>query len=529
MRALFSEKENVIQLLLNFLEEHALALQQKTCEHIALAGLSLLIASAIAIPLGILIFRVPLLKKIVLNVGSLSQTIPSLATLALLVPLLGLGSTPTIIVLTFYAFYPILHSTYAGLKSVSAEYIEAAKGLGFSNFQRLRIVELPLAFPVIISGIRVATAMTIGTTAIAALIGAGGLGDFIMQGLSLNQPSLILLGALPIALLALFFDYGISRFEKRLRRRKAKSSLFRTQKYFFIVIIMSISVFLGYTFFKFIINDRKDNTIVIASKNFTEQYILAEIMAQLIEQKTSLKVIRKFNLGTTDIVHQAMLRGEVDLYPEYTGTAYLTILKKPAKTNHQEIFEDVKSEYKNRFHILWLEPFGFSNSHVLAVKKEFAKANHILSLSDLAAISHHLTIATTPEFLKRPDGLPGLRQAYGFNFKNTMQIDPCLLYLTLNNQKVDVIEAFTTDGNLQKYQLFTLDDDKKFCISYYASPVISQSVLEKNPQIYEALSHLFGSINEKQMAFLNYQVEGKERSPAEVARQFLLDLKNERP
>lgn len=488
-----------------------------------------MMASTIAIPLGIWVARVSLFRNIILNAGSISQTIPSLAMLALLVPVLGLGNAPALIVLTFYAIYPMLRSTYTGLKDVPTECIEAANGLGFSNFQRLWLVELPLSFPMIISGLRIATAMTIGITTIAAFIGAGGLGDFIMQGLSLNDSSLILLGAIPTALLALAFDFGISQIEGRLQHRKTKLPKFpRIHKFLFAVTSLIIVVLIGGSLLKENLL-KKEETVVIASKNFTEQYILAEIMAQLIEAKTPLKVIRKFNLGTTHIVHQAMLKGEVDLYPEYSGTAYRVVLKNTEKTDASEVFDGVRSVYKEKFNLVWLKPFGFSNSQSLALKRDYAQKNQLRSLSDLARISPTLILAAPPEFLKRIDAFPGLSQAYGLKFKQIMQVDPNLMYAAIHHQKVQVIAAFTTDGNLQKYDLIPLKDDKEFYPPYQAAPVIRQSILKSYPQIYKALSPLFGYITHEKMIELNRKVDGEGLSPVDVARQFLSELEGQRP
>ena len=442
----------------------------------------------------------------------------------LLIPLLGLGNSPTLVVLTFYAIYPILRSTYTGLQGVPAACIEAANGLGFSNFQRLWLIELPLALPVIISGLRVATAMTIGITTIAAFIGAGGLGDFIMQGLSLNDSSLILLGAIPIALLALVFDYGISQIEIQLQTRKTKLSKFpRIQKFFLATGGLMAVALIGTPLLKEVFT-KKEGSITIGSKNFIEQYLLAEIMAQLIEAKTSLKVTRKFNLGTTDIVHQAMLEGEVDLYPEYSGTAYMIVLKKPQKDDEHKILEEVKSAYKEKFNLVWLDSFGFSNSQSLAVKKDVAQKYHLQSLSDLKRISPELKIAAPPEFLKRSDAFPGLSKVYGLRFKKTLQMDPNLMYKAVAHQKVDVIAAFTTDGKLQKYNLVILKDDQGLYPSYQAAPVIRQSVLDAYPQVYQAILPLFGCITQEKMTSLNSQIDVEGLTPSEVAHQFLSEL-----
>lgn len=435
--------------------------------------------------------------------------------LGFLVPILGLGNLPTILVLTFYATYPLLRSTYTGLQNVPAKYSEAADALGFSTFQKIRFVELPLALPTIISGLRIATSMTIGIATISAFIGAGGLGDFITQGLSLNDTSLILLGAIPTALLALGFDFGISQFEKFLLHRKQKSFSFSLLTKTFALILLVIAAFLGFSTFSI----PSKNTIVVASKNFTEQYILAELIAQLLEEKTSLKVVRKFNMGSTDILHQALLRGDIDIYPEYTGTAYLTILKE--SPTQEKIFEKVRSAYKEKFKILWLDPFGFSNKPTFAIRKELSQKYNIHSISDLQPYSNQFRIAAPPEFLKRADQFPGLNQTYKLNFKKIMQVDPNLMYAVIEHKSADIIAAAATDGKLKKYDLDPLLDDKGFYISYDAAPLIRETALFSYPEIQEALQPILGFITEEKMKELNYKVDVEGQPPAKVVQQFL--------
>lgn len=504
-----------------FLSENLSLLIQKTLEHINLVATSLLFASVIAIPLGILIGRFFKIRTLLLKVGSVSQTIPSLAMLALLVPILGLGFVPTILVLTFYAIYPILRNTYTGLQNIPPECLEAAEGLGFLSFQKLIYVELPLALPMIISGLRLATASTIGIATIAAFIGAGGLGDFITQGLALNDSNLILLGAIPTALLALAFDYGISQFENHLycRKQKAKNGLGWKYKCFLLGGVGFL--FLGSYFLLPFQEDKESNVIIIGGKNFPEQNILAEIMAQLIEDKTSLKVIRKFNLGSTAIVHQALVKGEIDLYPEYVGTAYLAVLKAPWESSQQDLFKKVKESYKNQFNMRWLSPFGFSNSQSLAVRKDFAKKHNLRCLSDLAPLSKTLRVAAPAEFLKRPDGFPTLKKAYGFSFREVIQVSPTLMYVTLKHQKAEIIASFTTDGKLKSHDLVGLEDDKNVYPSYQAAPVLNEKIHLKYPQVAKALLPVLGIISNKKMIELNYKVEGMGQSPTNVAHDFL--------
>lgn len=503
--------------LLTFINNHSHILATKLLEHIYLVFVAITISIAIGVPLGIWITYRPKIKNAVLGITNIFQTIPSLALLAFLIPFLGIGVKPTIVTLTIYALLPITRNTFIGLDQVPSESIEAANGLGFTSWQRLRMIELPLALPVIISGIRIATAMTIGITTIAAFIGAGGLGDFITEGLALANSRLILLGAIPAALLALGFDFIIGSIEKLLSSRK--QIFFNYKKVALVTTVFAAIVLISSPFF-FTARSHKNN-IVIATKNFSEQFILGDLMAEMISAKTHLNVIKKFNLGNTIILQNALLNNEIDLYPEYTGTAYTVILKQNTLSSPKEIYQTVKKSYLKKYNLVWLNPFGFNNSQALAVSKTFATKNHLTNLSELAQLSKHLTIAAPAEFLKRPDALPGLTTTYGFKFKKIFQVQPDLVYQSINNHAANVIEVFTTDGRIQAYNLIVLKDDKRFYKAYDAAPVIRKSMLAAHPEIAQTLRPLLGVIDEKTMQHLNYLVDVKHQSPEKVAHEFL--------
>ncbi len=479
---------------------------------------SLLFASLIAIPLGILISKYPFLRKVTLNAGGVSQTVPALAMLGFLVPFLGLGALPTIVVLTFYASYPILRSTYTGFEQIPPECSEAAEALGFTPFQKIRFVELPLALPVIISGLRVATAATIGIATVAAFIGAGGLGDFITQGLALNNPSLILLGAIPTAFMALGFDYGISQIENMLRFRKIKSLTFSRLRKGAIFILFFILGYLGVSSFIY----SNQPTIIVGSKNFTEQYVLAELIAQLIEKKTDLKVIRKFNMGSTDILHNTLLRGDIDIYPEYTGTAYLTVLNEaPTK---EDIFYKVKKAYENQFNVTWLKSFGFSNKPTLAIRRDLSEENNITTMSDLVPYANQMVVVCPPEALKRPDQLPGLKKHYNLTFKKVTQVDPNLMYSAIEHHSADVVSASATDGKLKKHDMTPLIDDKSCYIAYDAAPVIRLETLASHPEILKALEPLLGFLTQEKIIDLNAKVDVDGYPPSKAVSEFLTEF-----
>ena len=257
-------------------------------------------------------------------------------------------------------------------------------------------------------------------------------------------------------------DFIIANIETSLSVRKRQALKYRKTRLTFIILVLFLIVYfviklvIAPTFY-----DKKD-TVVIATKNFSEQFILGDIMADMIAAKTHLHVEKKFNLGTTTVVQNALLKGDVDLYPEYTGTAYMIVLKHTQIVSAEQTYQIVKQEYKKRFHLIWLKPFGFNNAETLAVTQAFALNHHLETLSDLAKISARLTIGATPEFLKRPDGLPGLTKAYGFKFKRVLQLEPDLAYEAIANKDVDVIEAFTTDGRIFSFHLRSLKDNKHF-------------------------------------------------------------------
>ncbi|BCA95297.1 quaternary ammonium transporter [Legionella antarctica] len=509
---------------MDFIIEHLPQLQTKLVEHINISLTAMFFAIILGISLGILITRLPKLKNPVLGLTNIFQTIPSIALLGFLIPLVGIGLTPTLIALIVYALLPITSNTYIGLKGIAPTYNQVANSLGFTRWQRLHLIELPLALPVIMGGVRISMAMTISITTIAAFIGAGGLGDFITQGLSLNDQNLILLGAIPTALLALTMDYSIVILTSLLSQRHRLILRFKKTKVLIVslVVVMLLTI-VSYDFVVFFSKDKRDTHLVIGSKNFTEQYVLGYLMADLIEAKTHLHVDKKFNLGTTAILQNALLSGQVDLYPEYTGTAYLVVLKQKKIKNPQKTYQFVQDAYLNQFQLVWLSPFGFYNAESLAVKEQFAEQNNLINLSDLVQMGSQITLAAPAEFLSRPDGLPGLTHVYGFKFKKIVQMQPDLVYHAIQNDKVQAIGAFTTDGRITEFNLRLLTDNKHFYPPYYAAPVIRNSVLKKYPQIAVVLKPLLGTIDNETMQHLNYLVDVKKISPQKVAHDFLVE------
>ncbi len=263
-------------------------------------------------------------------------------------------------------------------------------------------------------------------------------------------------------------------------------------------------------------------TITVGSKDFTEQFILGEMYALVLEA-AGFTVERKLNLGGTPVAHAGLLSGEIDLYPEYTGTALLTVLKLPTSGDPAKVYETVAREYKKRFQLIWLDPAPMNNTQALAMTRARAAELGITTLSDLAAKASQLVMIGPPEFQVREDGLPGLQATYGnFRLKEYKAVDPGLRYRGLVDGQADVAVAFGTDGEIAAFDLVLLKDDKKLFPPYQVAPVVRQDTLEANPGIAQALNALSPLLTDAVMQKLNYEVSGNKKEPAEVARSFLV-------
>ncbi|MEN8264972.1 MAG: glycine betaine ABC transporter substrate-binding protein [Nitrospirota bacterium] len=497
----------------------------RTREHLLLSGISTGTAALIGVPLGIYIIKKAWLRSFVFGLAGIVQTVPSLAMLAFLLILIGkIGIVPAIIALTLYAFLPIIQNTVTGLEGVPRHLIEASQGMGMTKGQQIKMVRLPLALPVIVAGIKTAAVISVGIATLSAFIGAGGLGEFINRGLSLSDTRLILLGAVPSALLALYVSLAISAIEWGLnerKRRKVKLLAGSSGKLlsFIPLIILFLIGITGHI--PQADSPRPEKTIRIGSKNFTEQLILAEMMARIIEIKTGYHVERKLNLGGTMICHEALLKGEIDMYPEYTGTGLLAILKsKESFRTPGEVYDFVSLEYEKQFNLKWLPPFGFNNTYAFAVRNEVAIKNRWEKVSDLTFAADSLKAGFTAEFSERPDGYPGFQKAYHISFGKVINLDPALMYDAVKNGQVDIITAFSTDSRIPGYNLFILEDDKSFFPPYNAAPVVRKEVIEKYPEVQKALTLLSNLIDEKTMQGLNFEADQNKREVKEIVREF---------
>lgn len=507
-----------------FFSQYFLEIVLRTGEHLILVVIAMLVAISIGIPLGIFITRQPKLAQPIIGLTNAIQTTPSLAIFGFLisVPFLGgIGKVPAIVALILYALLPIIRNTYIGINSVEPAIREAGRGMGMTDRQLLFQVEIPLALGVILAGVRVATVISVGIATIAAAIGGGGLGVFLFRGISTLNNQLILAGAIPAALIALGADFTLGWLEKNLTQQSEKSiKINRKTSVYFGILMLIIAGLIAFTYWL------TPPTIIIGSKNFTEQFILGELLAQQIESHTKLRVDRRLNLGGTFICHEALKAGQIAGYIEYTGTSLTSVLKQKPISDPQVVYQKVKQDYSQKFKLEVMQPLGFNNTFAMIIRSEDAKRWQIKTLSEAAKYTPQMQAGFGYEFLGRQDGYPGLAKIYGLKFaKPPQQMELGLIYQAIKEKKVDLIAGNSTDGLIAVLNLVILEDDKKYFPPYEAVPVFNQAILEKYPELREAINQLAGLISTEEMQKMNYLVDNQSRPVEQVVREWLKSKK----
>lgn len=505
---LINRKEEIINLLF---------------QHIYLTLGAIFLALLVGIPIGILITKVKSLQKPISGFINIIQSVPSMALLGLLIPVLGIGSVPAITMVVLYSLLPIVKNTYTGLTNIDPNILESAKGMGLTSNQTLRLVQMPLALPLIMSGVRISAVTAVGLMTLAAFIGAGGLGYLVYSGIQTANNNMILAGAIPSCILALLIDFIFGKIEDIITPRglnknkpnsKSKSIILKVTLFAIILAFIGTSLF---TVFK-----PKKDTIVIAGKNYSEQLILGNIYADLVENYTDLNVDRKLGLSGSSVTMNALNSGEIDVMIEYTGTLYLNVLKQEPNNDSEFVYSKSKELLEKNNNLTLLDPLGFSNTYTLAMKPEIADKYEISTISDLAKVSSEISFGPTLEFLNRADGYPNLAKEYNLNFKESTGIDGALRYTAIKNDNIDVTDAFSTDGLLKTYNLKVLEDDLNFFPPYYAVPIVNMDTLKNYPELESVLNMLSNTINEETMIDLNYRVDDLGEDPASVAKEYLI-------
>ena len=506
-----------------------------TGEHVLLVAVSTGIAVAIGIPVGIAISRWPSFKRPTLAVAGVLQTVPSLALFGLLIPLPligGIGARTAIVALVVYALLPVIRNTVTGIEGVDRNVREAAVAMGMTDRQILWQVELPLASKVILAGVRVATVISVGVATIAAAIGAGGLGQYIFRGLRQNDNALILAGAIPAALMALAADALIGLLESRLDpARRSASTTTRTTPArrrlvwaSAVVVAAGVLVAGGYGVWRNTSSraggDDGRAAFAVGSKDFTESVILGEMLAQMLEDGGDVRVERRFELGG-NLAHDALVAGQIDAYPEYTGTSFTTILKHQPISDTRAVYEQVKREYAEQFNVETSAPLGFRNDFAILVRGADARSLALRTISDAVSQAPRWRAGFGQDFITRADGYRGFARAYELKFgSQPREMDLSLTYRALASGEVDIIAGNSTDGLIAALDLFQLEDDRRYFPPYEAVFLTRRDALARAPAARRALAQLAGAISTDEMRRLNYEVDGKKRSIAEVVREW---------
>ena len=444
-------------------------------EHIEISIAAILIAIVFGGLVGILISEYQKSAKPTLGVINFLYTIPSISMLGFLIPFSGIGNATAVIALTIYALLPMVRNTYTGMTNVDPAILEAAKGMGSTKKQILFRVQLPLAMPVILSGIRNMVTMTIALAGIASFIGAGGLGVAIYRGITTNNAAMTIAGSLLIAVLALVVDFLLGFVEKRmnLHGKKAKK---QNRIMAVTAVALIVCMIAGIAF-----PHRSDKVIHLATKPMTEQYILGEMLKTVIEQETDLTVDLTQGVGGgTSNIEPAMESGEFDLYPEYTGTGWNMVLKRDSLYSEDQ-FEELQK------------------------------------------VNRKLVFGAEYDFFERQDGYDKLCSTYGLSFKSTSDMDMGLKYQAINSGKIDIMPVNTTDGQLSQADVTVLEDDKQMYPSYQCGIVVRQEILAKYPELQTALQKFDKILTEADMQEMNYEVETEKKEPADVAKAFLTE------
>lgn len=507
--------------LLEFLLANRAEVLQLALEHLFLVAVATGAAVLVGVPVGVLLTRRRWLSRPVLATANVLQTIPSLAMFGFLIPVLGaygIGSVPAVIALFLYSLLPIVRNTFTGIDGVDPAVREAARGMGMTDWQLLRLVELPLALGVIVAGVRVATVIAVGTATIAAAIGAGGLGTYIFRGLRMSDNTLILAGAVPAALMALGADTALGWIERSLAPAASRT---RARAVRLVAAVVAVALVAGGVAWAVRSSGAgARRPVVVASKDFTEQVILGELVAQTLERE-GIPVARQFELGG-DLCHRALLQGTADVYVEYTGTAYTAILEHEPITDPGEVYDRVKREYAERFNLVWLPPLGFDNTFAILVRGDDARRLELRTISDAARYAPEWRAGFGQDFMSRADGYPGFARTYNLRFEQQpLEMDLALTYRALAEGQVDLIAGNSTDGLIDKLGLVQLEDDRHYFPPYEAAPVAREDALERYPEMRRALEALAGRLTDAEMRRLNYAVDGEHRTPRDVVREFL--------
>ena len=497
--------------------------------HVRLTLAALLAGVLLAVPVGVLVSRVRSLEGPVVGLAGVIQTIPALALLAVMVPLLsglglpGIGVLPAFLGLVLYSLLPILRNTVAGLRGIDPAVLEAAEGVGMTGRERLVQVELPLALPVVAAGVRTATVWTVGMATLSTPVGAPSLGNYVFAGLQTRNSASILTGCAAAAALALGLDFLVRQVATGLGERR------RGRIAFGLVGLGLLAAWAwsvggasgsGSGAASGSASGSEARAIRIGGKTFTEQYVLAEILAGTVRSRTGRSATVLTGLGST-VAFDALARGEIDLYVDYTGTLWSTVMGRPAAAESRErVLEEVRAWLLSTHGIRVAAALGFENAYCFAVQRETAESLRLRSLDDLSRHAASLTLASDYEFLSRSEWR-SVERAYGLAFREKRTMDPSLLYQAIAARQVDVVTAYSSDGRIDALDLVVLEDSKRAIPPYDAVVLAGARIAREAPDVMAAVASLDGKIDAARMRALNRIVDEEGKSAKAAAEAFL--------
>jgi len=476
--------------------------------HMVLTLTALALGIAISLPVGLMATRLRWLEWPVLTFAGVMQTVPALALLALMVPLLGrIGFTPALAGLILYSMFPVLRNTVTGVKGVDAAYVEAARAIGMTDRQLLWHVQLPLAAPVILAGIRIASVWVVGVATLSTPVGSPSLGNYIFSGLQTQNFTAVLVGVVAAAALAIVLDLLIRLIEIAISRRNRTLGLAATLG-LALLALPALMPTLAWSE-----GSSARTPVVIGAKTFTEQYILAELLKKRVRQG-GYSVADLQSLGST-VVFDALKASRIDCYVDYSGTIWANHMKRQDHPGRQSVLRIMSDWLQERYGIVCIGSLGFENAYALAMRKDRAAALDVRTVGDLARHSRNLSVGGDYEFFIRPEWR-ALRENYRLNFSARRSFDSTLMYSAVQQGVVDVISAFTTDGRIPAFGLVLLRDDLEVLPPYDAVLLLS-SKAASNPGLRQALEPLVGAISDEQMRRANMMVDVKRTSVRDAA------------
>jgi osmoprotectant transport system permease protein len=488
--------------------------------HVRVSVTALALGLLVSLPLALIARNRPLLRGALLGFASVVQTVPGLALLALFYPLLlalaalslkwlgfgfsAFGFLPAVLALALYSMLPVLRNTITGLQGVDPAITEAAQGVGMTSRQSLFMVELPLALPVMMAGIRTAAVWVIGTATLSTPIGQTSLGNYIFAGLQTQNWVFVLFGCFAAAALALIIDQLLALVENGIRNRsRVRVALGGIGVLALVAATLVPSM------------ARSQSTYIVGAKTFTEQYVLAALMAQRL-RAAGLSASSREGLGS-NVIFDALASNDIDVYVDYSGTLWANQFHRTDSKSRQELLADLKATLAQQ-KITLLGELGFENAYALVMPKKRAEALGIRSIADLASRAGTMSIAGDYEFFSRPEWA-GLQKAYGLSFRAQRQMQPDFMYAAVASGEVDVIAGYTSDGLIAKYDLVVLEDSKHAIPPYDAIVLISPKRAD-DQALRAALTPLLGQIDIAAMREANLRASDNDAnsSPDAVAK-----------